>query len=204
MTKKMLVGGGVVAAVAAVALIVSAAPPAAQLAKAGKKGAVVARPPPAASEDGVSVYFSPGGGCTDALVNAVETAEASVYVQAAQFTSEPIARALVAAHKRGVDVRVVVDLNKNEDKDSQVKRFAKAGVPVFADAKHNTAHNKLMIVDHRLVVTGSFNYSTESESENAENLVFLDGKAKLVAAYEANFKEHLSHSKSYGDGAGGK
>src|SRR5947209_12929603 len=69
----------------------------------GKKGtsAAAATSPgsagPVVSEDGLSVYFSPDGGCTDAIVHAIADAKTSVYVQAAQFTSVPIARAVVQA-----------------------------------------------------------------------------------------------------------
>lgn len=151
--------------------------------------------PPAAAEDGIAVYFSPNGGCADAIVHAVDGAKECVYVQAAQFTSAPIARALVAAKARGVDVRVVVDRKKEGDDHSQTDRLLAAGIPTFADGQHHTAHNKLMLVDHHLILTGSFNFTRDADTENAENLLLIDGKPKLLAAYERNFKEHLNHSR---------
>ena len=153
--------------------------------------------PPAAAEDGIAVYFSPNGGCADAIVHAVDGARECVYVQAAQFTSAPIARALVAAKGRGVDVRVVVDRKKEDDDHSQIDRLLAAGVPAFADAQHHTAHNKLMLIDHHLILTGSFNFTRDADTENAENLLVIDGKPKLLEAYERNFKEHLGHSAAF-------
>jgi phosphatidylserine/phosphatidylglycerophosphate/cardiolipin synthase-like enzyme len=153
--------------------------------------------PPAATQDGISVYFSPNGGITEALVRQISNAKTSVYVQAAQFTSVPIARALVDAHKRGLDVRVILDKKKDDDDHSQTDRLVDSGVPTFADGRHHTAHNKIMIIDHRLITTGSFNFTRESEADNAENLVMIFDKADLVAAYESNFKQHLAHSKPY-------
>ena len=151
---------------------------------------------PAASEAGVSVYFSPNGGCTAALLREMAEARESVYVQAAQFTSVSLAKGLIAAHERGVDVRVIVDANKNEDR-TQADRLEEAGVPTFTDGKHATAHNKVMIFDHKTVATGSFNFTKDSEQENAENLVFLRDKPAVVTAYEDNFRHHLDHSKKY-------
>lgn len=151
---------------------------------------------PAASEDGVSVYFSPNGGCTAALIREITEAKETVYVQAAQFTSVPLAKALVAAKERGVDVRVIVDADKNEDR-TLADKLAEAGVPTFTDGKHATAHNKLMIFDHKTVATGSFNFTKDSEQANAENLVFLRDKPAVVAGYEDNFRLHLEHSKRY-------
>ena len=136
-------------------------------------------------------------GCADAIVHAVEGAHECVYVQAAQFTSAPIARALVAAKKRGVDVRVIVDRKKDDDDHSQTDRLLAAGIPTFADGQHHTAHNKLMLIDHHLILTGSFNFTRDADTENAENLLLIDAKPKLLAAYELNFKEHLGHSKPY-------
>lgn len=164
----------------------AAQPPAAERADAGLA--------PAASQDGISVYFSPGGGITAALVREISAAKACVYVQAAQFTSAPIARALIDAHHRGVDVRVIFDQRKGDDDRAQIDRMAAAGVPVFSDGRHHTAHNKVTIIDHRLITTGSFNFTHESESENAENLAMIFDKPRLVAAYEKNFADHLGHS----------
>jgi phosphatidylserine/phosphatidylglycerophosphate/cardiolipin synthase-like enzyme len=153
--------------------------------------------PPAVTEDNLSVYFSPNGGCTDAIVREIEKASDSVYVLAAQFTYSPIAKALVAAHARGVDVRVVIDQGKNDGEKSEADRLISGHVPTFTDGQHHTAHNKVILIDHRLIFTGSFNMTRESELENAENLLLIEGRPKLVAAYEANFREHLSHSTKY-------
>ena len=57
----------------------------------------------------VSVYFSPNGGCTDAITNAIASAKQSIHVQAYSFTSAPIAKSLVDAHRRGVNVKVILD-----------------------------------------------------------------------------------------------
>jgi phosphatidylserine/phosphatidylglycerophosphate/cardiolipin synthase-like enzyme len=154
-------------------------------------------PQPAVSEDGLTVYFSPNGGCTAAIIREIEKSSKCVYVMAAQFTYSPIAKALIAAKVRGVDVQVVIDQDKNEGDKSEAERLVAGHVPTFTDARHHTAHNKVMIIDHRLIFTGSFNLTRDSETENAENLLMIEGKSKLVSAYEANFKEHLSHSTPY-------
>ena len=152
---------------------------------------------PAATEDNLTVYFSPNGGCTDAIVREIGKASECIYVLAAQFTYAPIAKALVAAHARGVDVRVVIDQGKNDGEKSEADRLVAGHIPTYSDGQHHTAHNKVILIDHRLIFTGSFNMTRESESENAENLLLIEGRPKLVAAYEANFKEHQSHSTPY-------
>src|SRR5205807_1340180 len=64
---------------------------------------------PIASEDGISVYFSPKGGCTEAIVEEIRRANDTLLVQAYSFTSAPIAKALTDAQKRGVKVTAVLD-----------------------------------------------------------------------------------------------
>src|SRR2546430_1460555 len=49
----------------------------------------------------IAVYFSPGGGATAAVVREIAAAQRQILVQAYNFTSAPIAKALVDAHKRG-------------------------------------------------------------------------------------------------------
>jgi phosphatidylserine/phosphatidylglycerophosphate/cardiolipin synthase-like enzyme len=57
----------------------------------------------------VTVCFTPGGHCTDAIVQALGHAKRTILVQAYSFTSAPIAKALLDAHKRGVQVQVILD-----------------------------------------------------------------------------------------------
>jgi phosphatidylserine/phosphatidylglycerophosphate/cardiolipin synthase-like enzyme len=70
-------------------------------------------------------------------------------------------------------------------------------VPTWTDGKHAIAHNKVMIIDGETIITGSFNFSRQAESSNAENMLIITGKPKLVVAYERNFEEHLGHSEPY-------
>jgi phosphatidylserine/phosphatidylglycerophosphate/cardiolipin synthase-like enzyme len=68
------------------------------------------------------------------------------------------------------------------------------------DAQHEIAHNKVMILDDEIVITGSFNFTHNAEERNAENLLIIHGK-ELAARYTANWQEHCKHSVPYDDGA---
>jgi phosphatidylserine/phosphatidylglycerophosphate/cardiolipin synthase-like enzyme len=72
------------------------------------------------------------------------------------------------------------------------------GVPLFIDAEHQIAHNKIVLIDGATVITGSFNFTkAAAETENAENLVIIDEKPKIAAAYAQNFERHLAHSHPF-------
>lgn len=151
-----------------------------------------ARPVPEEEE----VYFSPGGGCTKAVVNNLDWAEKYVLVQAYSFTSKPIAEALIAARKRGVEVKVLLDKSQRKEKASKLDRLARAGIPVMIDKKHAIAHDKVIIIDGVTVLTGSFNFTHAAEDKNAENLLVLHDKA-MAKKYRENWYRHNLHAEPY-------
>lgn len=66
--------------------------------------------------------------------------------------------------------------------------------PIECCRERAIAHNKVMIIDDRIVITGSFNFTKAAEEKNAENLLIIDSPA-LAAKYVANFEAHRKHSK---------
>ena len=144
----------------------------------------------------IEVYFSPHGGCTDAIVKQLGAAKESVLVQAYSFTSAPIAKALMEAHKRGVKVQVILDKSQWTEKYSSATFFQNAGIPTFINDKHAIAHNKVMVIDGRIVITGSFNFTKAAEESNAENLLVIND-VQLAQKYAQNWQEHLEHSVPY-------
>ena len=120
----------------------------------------------------------------------------SVLVQAYSFTSAPIAKGLVDAKKRGVKVQVILDKSQRTEKYSSADFVAHAGIPTFIDAKHNIAHNKIMVIDGKTILTGSFNFSKAAETSNAENLLVIQD-VSLAKKYTTNWKDHQQHSEAY-------
>lgn len=125
------------------------------------------------SSPSISPYFSPNGGCTQAVVDALGAAKSSILVQAYSFTSTPIAKAIVDAHKRGVDVQVILDKSQRSERYTSATFIANEGIPTFIDAAHKIAHNKVMIIDGKTLITGSFNFTKSAEEGNAENLLVI-------------------------------
>jgi phosphatidylserine/phosphatidylglycerophosphate/cardiolipin synthase-like enzyme len=149
------------------------------------------------SQEGIRCFFSPDGGCTDAVVDEINHAERSILLRAYSFTSVPIAKALVEAHQRGVQITAILDKSQRTEKYSSADFILHADIPTYIDDKHAIAHNKIMLIDGRTIITGSFNFTKAAEHSNAENLLILTNKSVLFNAYEANFRRHLEHSASY-------
>jgi phosphatidylserine/phosphatidylglycerophosphate/cardiolipin synthase-like enzyme len=94
-------------------------------------------------------------------------------------------------------VVVILDKSQRTDKYSSATFLADAGIRTRIDDKHTIAHNKIMIIDQRRVITGSFNFTKAAEDHNAENMLVIDGDPELVAKYTANWKAHERHSTAY-------
>jgi len=95
----------------------------------------------------IEAYFSPHGGCTEAVIRELDKAKTTILVQAYSFTSAPIAKALLNAHKRGVKIEVILDKSQRTQNYSSATFLYNQGIPVKIDAQHAIAHNKVMIID---------------------------------------------------------
>ena len=150
----------------------------------------------------VSTCFTPAQPCADSIVTRINEARSEIRVQAYGFTSPPILDALASAKKRGLDVTVILD--KSNDRSKEKSRYsgatfvAHAGIPVFIDYKPAIAHNKIIIIDHRLVVTGSYNITLSAEHRNAENVVFIDS-AEVASRFLSNWNARRAVSRAYAD-----
>jgi phosphatidylserine/phosphatidylglycerophosphate/cardiolipin synthase-like enzyme len=142
------------------------------------------------------VYFSPMGGCTDAIVQEISRARQEILVQAYSFTSKEIAKALVAAHNRGVRTVIILDKSNASKRYSAADFTYNMRIPTFIDAQHSIAHNKVLIIDKETVITGSFNFTMAAEEKNAENLLILRSK-ELAKRYIDNWNRHKLHSQEY-------
>jgi len=141
----------------------------------------------------IGVYFSPKGGCTEAVVGQIQQARQEIKVMIYSFTSESIANALLEAFHRGIKVEIIIDDGNDRSRYSQTPFLRKAGIPVYADAKESIHHNKVIVIDREIVIIGSFNFSKAAEGTNAENLIILKS-SQLAAIYLENYEIHKAHS----------
>ena len=147
----------------------------------------------------IEFAFTPGGDAAGLVIRTIDAARSQVLMQAFSFTHRDIADALIRAHRRGIDVQVIADGEQTAAIDSSaMAAMVEAGVPLYTDAEHAAAHNKVIIVDHgsplSAVVTGSFNFTFAAQNRNAENVLVLRGNPELADAYYVNWKQHREHA----------
>lgn len=140
-----------------------------------------------------SVCFTPYEDCTQQVVNAVDNAVSTIWVQAYSFTSRPISDALVMAKERGVNVNIIFDKSILDHNRGTAWFLVRHGIPVWIDNQLAIAHNKVMIIDQTRVVTGSFNFTYSAQNNNAENLLIIDD-GKLAQKYLQNWQKRQAVS----------
>ncbi len=134
-------------------------------------------------------YFSPNGHIKNKIVETITGAKDSVDIAVFNITSLGIQAALKKALKKGVRIRIVTDQGASEDVHSVVGSMMQDGVKirlVKGKGKNGLMHNKFAIFDHKLLLTGSYNWTETAEHYNYENAVFLRDK-DLIQEYQKEF-----------------
>ena len=150
----------------------------------------------------VELAFTPEDAADRMAISAINNAHRQILVQAFSFTHGDIAHALIKAKKRGVDVQLIADVEQTDKTlSNMIAEIAASGSPTYLDSQHQSAHNKIMVIDagtaDSAVITGSFNFTYAAQLKNAENLVVFHGNPEITAAYLQNWKRHLAHSSRY-------
>ena len=140
----------------------------------------------------LGIYFSPDGGCKNQVIYWAGRANESIHVLIYSFTLDDVSDALIAAYNSGVEVQVVFE-KQQISQYSEYPKLEQAGVAVRNDTNSGYMHNKVMIIDDVIVLTGSFNWSAHAEEQNNENLIVI--KSTYIAdTYEQEFQKIWTES----------
>ena len=150
----------------------------------------------------VSVCFTPGPlSCGEQIADRIDGATKRVRVQAYWLTSPTILRAIAAAKRRGLDVEAILD--KTQDRTASARSrytsatyLANAGVPVWIDDAPAIAHNKVIVLDDDVVITGSFNFTKSADTRNTENVVVLDSP-EVAEWFNRNWEARRAASRRF-------
>jgi phosphatidylserine/phosphatidylglycerophosphate/cardiolipin synthase-like enzyme len=150
-------------------------------------------PPTAAT---VSACFAPEDDCAGFAVRSIDQAQHSILANSYNLTTGTgIVEALVKAKARGVDVRLIADKTTPCERNTGIDPLQEAGVPIWIDKHVKIAHAKVFVIDGRVTLAGSFNWSSNA-SKNSEDLNRLDSEA-VAAAYAAHWKARQAVSLVY-------
>ncbi len=137
----------------------------------------------------LEIYFSPEDHIRNRVLSMIAHARRGIDFLAFAFTDPEIADALIAAKERGVRIRGVFDEKQNSyQKHSKFAYLREAGLSVYLDANRFTLHDKVMVIDGKSVLTGSYNFTLKANEENSENMVIVHNAA-FAARYEEEFEK---------------
>jgi phosphatidylserine/phosphatidylglycerophosphate/cardiolipin synthase-like enzyme len=150
----------------------------------------------------LEVAFAPWDDVEQLVLEVIDAARQQLLVQAYLLTSKKIVTTLIAAHRRGVDVRVLADAGQHaKTESSQLDALVAAGIPVWLETQYQNAHNKVVIADagtpDAAVMTGSFNFTWTAQHLNAENVLVARRNQVLARMYAANWERHRQDATPY-------
>lgn len=133
------------------------------------------------------VFFSPGKEIKNEIQFLLDHAQTSVDLCIFTITDNELAGKIKACQNRGVKVRIITDDEKIDDRGSEIEELARAGIPIKIDHSHYHMHNKFGIIDKRIAITGSFNWTYTATKHNQENLL-ATSKYEIVKQYNNEFE----------------
>lgn len=150
----------------------------------------------------ITVMFSPEDNVQAEIVRVLGQATKTIHVQAYLLTNNAFTNALIAAHKRGVAVKVLLDEKRTFEASAlDAAALHAVGIPVKLETAYDNAHNKLMLVDSGLsravLITGSYNFTVSAQRKNAENVLFIRQAPLLMAKYFSQWQAHDKAAKPY-------
>ena len=113
------------------------------------------------------------------------------------FTSDDLAWGLVKARQRGAKVQVILDKEFDAGNESSkgtfleqqgisVRRISGLSAP-RRESGAGLMHQKFAVIDHKVVVTGSYNWTVSADKVNDENLLIFRDAGPLADDYRKEF-----------------
>lgn len=124
--------------------------------------------------------FGPEDPMVETLVSVISGARRSLDICMFTITDDRLTEAIAAAHRRGVAVRILSDGDKARDPGSDTDRLGLSGVPVRLDHSDRHMHHKFAVVDGRILVNGSYNWTRAADSRNRENFTLTEEPALVL------------------------
>jgi phosphatidylserine/phosphatidylglycerophosphate/cardiolipin synthase-like enzyme len=143
----------------------------------------------------VEVYFSPEDGVAKHVLQRLAAANSSIYFMTFSYTADAISDAMIAKVRAGLTVRGVFETQNAGGSGADFNRLQQGGVDVLEDGNCYILHHKVIVIDERTVITGSYNFTSSAERDNDENLVIVDDPA-LARSYLSEFERVYAQAQS--------
>jgi cardiolipin hydrolase len=132
-------------------------------------------------------YFSPGTTCLNAILGQLRSSRECVDICVFTLSDDRISQEVLAAHRRGVVLRLITDNDKAFDSGSDINSLRSAGVNIRIDCTPAHMHHKYALFDRRWLLNGSYNWTRSACEHNEENLVLCNDPG-LLRQFQAAFE----------------
>lgn len=126
----------------------------------------------------------------DAIISSINSAKSDIFLAMYNFSYKKIAKELVKASKREVSVTVLFEDDKLIKDRTILDMLKNSGINVISIKDKQKMHLKAMLIDGKLAIIGSINYTKKSFESNSD-LVFISSDESLVSKlkeFRAKFK----------------
>jgi phosphatidylserine/phosphatidylglycerophosphate/cardiolipin synthase-like enzyme len=144
----------------------------------------------------ITAFFTPRDDTATAVSSQIDTAKKSILVAAYSLSEPTITAALLDAAKRGVEVHIIVNKTQQNDYYSTAPNLFQSGIDVVADLRESLFHNKYIVIDDSIVITGSMNYTKAGTTRNAENVLIIT-HPPLAKRYNEDWDFHYNHASPF-------
>ena len=134
----------------------------------------------------VEIYFSPQDKQVTRMVEIINSAKKYIYVPTYLITHKNIANALINAHNRGIEVKIILDANSVTTQNSKHKLLRDSKISLKTENYAGKLHSKGMVIDDSYLILGSMNFSNSGENKNDENLIIIQNYT-LASNYKSFF-----------------
>ncbi|MDB4534138.1 phospholipase D-like domain-containing protein [Vicingaceae bacterium] len=141
-------------------------------------------------------YFSPGKSCRNAIIQQIKLATESLKICVFTISDNDISREIIAAHKKGINVKIITDNDKSFDLGSDIEQMANNGIDTKIDNSPNHMHHKFCIIDKDTLITGSYNWTRSAAERNQENIL-INKEPQLIKSYLKEFEKLWKHLHNY-------
>lgn len=133
-------------------------------------------PYPSISYNGITIenYFSPKDKPRDRIVEYLNNAQSSIRFLTFSYTDDATKDAMIARYNAGVTVEGVFEKRNANGIGAEFTPLKEAGIDVYEDGNCYTMHHKVIIIDDKIVITGSYNFTGRAEDTNDENLLIIN------------------------------
>jgi len=141
----------------------------------------------------ISIFFSPKSNTyEEGIKELIENAKSYIYIPIFYLTHEDLAQQLIKAHKRGVEIKIILDATAARNKYSKHKLLREEGIEVKVENFGGKMHAKSMIIDDTYIISGSMNFTKAGNAKNDENTLIIKNQ-KLAKEYRAYFMNLWRH-----------